>query len=58
MALQIRRATPADAELLSALAMATYTETFGDSYPPQDLRDFLDAHYSPCLLYTSDAADE
>lgn len=47
MALPIRRATPADAELLSALAMATYTETFGDSYPPQDLRDFLDAHYSP-----------
>lgn len=47
MALQIRRAMPADAERLSALAMATYIETFGDSYPPQDLHDFLDAHYSP-----------
>lgn len=44
---QIRRATPADAELLSALAIATYTETFGDSYPPQDLHEFLDAYYSP-----------
>lgn len=47
MALQIRRATPADAELLSAVAIATYTETFGDSYPPQDLHDFLEAHYAP-----------
>ncbi|WP_421567607.1 GNAT family N-acetyltransferase [Stenotrophomonas sp. PD6] len=46
MALLIRRATPADAERLSALAIATYTETFGDSYPPQDLQDFLAAHYA------------
>lgn len=47
MALLIRRATAADAEQLSALAIATYTETFGDSYPPQDLQDFLDAQYAP-----------
>lgn len=47
MAPQIRRATPVDAELLSALAISTYTETFGDSYPPQDLQDFLESHYSP-----------
>lgn len=46
MSLQIRRATPADAAALSALAIATYTETFGDSYPPQDLHAFLQAHYS------------
>jgi len=46
MSLQIRRATLADAEVLSAIALATYTETWGDSYPPQDLHDFLQAHYS------------
>lgn len=46
MALLIRRATSADAEQLSALAIATYTETFGDSYPPQDLQDFLAMHYA------------
>ena len=45
MSLQIRRATLADAEALSAIAIATYTETWGDSYPPQDLHDFLQAHY-------------
>jgi len=47
MSLQIRRATPADAQAVSAIAIATYTETFGDSYPPQDLHAFLDEHYSP-----------
>ncbi len=47
MSLQIRRATPVDAQAVSAIAIATYTETFGDSYPPQDLHAFLDAHYSP-----------
>ncbi|HEL3865785.1 TPA: GNAT family N-acetyltransferase [Stenotrophomonas maltophilia] len=46
MALQIRRATFADAEALSAIAIATYTETWGDSYPPHDLHAFLHAHYS------------
>ena len=33
----IRRAVPADAELLSALAARTFTETFGHLYPPEDL---------------------
>ncbi|MEG2804579.1 GNAT family N-acetyltransferase [Stenotrophomonas sp.] len=46
MTLPIRRATAADATALSAIAIATYTETFGDSYPPQDLQAFLDDHYS------------
>ena len=46
MSLQIRRATPDDAEAVSAIAIATYTETFGDSYPPQDLSGFLDNHYA------------
>lgn len=46
MSVQIRRATPADAQALSLIAIATYTETFGDSYPPQDLQAFLHDHYS------------
>jgi ribosomal protein S18 acetylase RimI-like enzyme len=46
MTLTLRRATLADAEALSTIAIATYTETFGDSYPPQDLREFLDRHYA------------
>ena len=45
MSLQIRRATLADAEALSAIAIATYTETWGDSYPPQELDVFLQEHY-------------
>lgn len=47
MSLQIRRATPADADALSAIAIASYAETFGDSYPPQDLQAFFDEHYCP-----------
>ncbi len=46
MSLQIRRATLADVDALSAIAIATYNETWGDSYPPQKLHDFLQAHYS------------
>ncbi|KAF1017644.1 MAG: Spermidine/spermine N(1)-acetyltransferase [Stenotrophomonas maltophilia] len=44
--LQIRRATLADVDALSAIAIATYTETWGDSYPPQDLHHFMQARYS------------
>ncbi|CAN7591240.1 GNAT family N-acetyltransferase [Phenylobacterium sp. LjRoot225] len=41
----LRRATPADAEALAAIGVATFTETFGHLYPPQDLADFLaEAH--------------
>ena len=42
----LRRACVDDAAALSDIAIATYTETFGDSYPPQDLQAFLHAHYS------------
>lgn len=42
----IRRATVDDAPTLSALAARTFTETFGHSYPRQDLQDFLDESYS------------
>src|SRR5579871_6957383 len=41
----IRRAKPADAEALVAIGRATFTETFGHLYPPQDLAAFLaEAH--------------
>ncbi|GGJ99817.1 GNAT family N-acetyltransferase [Luteimonas terricola] len=42
----IRRATPADAGLLSRLAARTFTETFGHLYPPEDLQAFLDEAYA------------
>ena len=45
MSLQIRRATPDDVEALTAIAVATYVETWGDSYPPQELDEFLQTHY-------------
>ena len=42
----IRRATPADAQALSAIAKATFVETFGHLYPAEDLAGFLDEVYS------------
>ncbi|MDB5428966.1 MAG: family N-acetyltransferase [Caulobacter sp.] len=41
----IRRATPADAQALSAIGRDTFVETFGHLYPPDDLRAFLAASY-------------
>ena len=41
MAPTIRRAVVADAEVLSALAARTFTETFGHLYPDADLQAFL-----------------
>jgi ribosomal protein S18 acetylase RimI-like enzyme len=41
----IRRAGPADAEALVAIGRATFEETFGHLYPPEDLAAFLaEAH--------------
>jgi GNAT superfamily N-acetyltransferase len=41
----IRRARPGDAEALAAIGRATFVETFGHLYPPQDLAAFLaEAH--------------
>lgn len=41
----IRRAGPADAEALAAIGRATFAETFGHLYPPEDLAAFLaEAH--------------
>lgn len=41
----IRRATLADAQALSAVSRATFSETFGHLYPPRDLAAFLDEAY-------------
>lgn len=41
----IRRATPKDAEALSAIGRETFVETFGHLYPPQDLAHFLEMAY-------------
>ncbi len=41
----IRRAGPADAEVLSELGARTFTETFGHLYPAEDLADFLAEAY-------------
>ena len=46
----IRRATPADADALSALARECFTQTFGHLYAPGDLTVFLDQAYSPAVL--------
>lgn len=42
----IRRATPDDAPALAALGAATFTETFGHLYPPEDLQTFLVGSHS------------
>jgi GNAT superfamily N-acetyltransferase len=42
----IRRAGPADAQALSRIAIATFTETFGHMYPDEDLQDFLRTNYA------------
>ena len=47
MTYTIRRATPADAERVAALACRNFTETFGHLYPPEDLAYFLRTSYTP-----------
>jgi diamine N-acetyltransferase len=42
----IRRALPADAPTLATLGAATFTETFGHLYPPEDLQTFLTTSHS------------
>jgi GNAT superfamily N-acetyltransferase len=46
VALAIRRAGPADAQVLSTLATRTFIETFGHLYPPEDLQAFLEEAYA------------
>ncbi|MEJ1965707.1 MAG: GNAT family N-acetyltransferase [Gammaproteobacteria bacterium] len=43
----IRRATPSDAASLARLAEATFTETFGHLYPPEDLAEYLSRNCTP-----------
>jgi len=47
VALAIRRAGVADAQVLSAIATRTFSETFGHLYAPQDLQDFIADNYAP-----------
>ena len=42
----IRRATPGDAEALAELGTATFVETFGHLYTPEDLQAFLDESHA------------
>ena len=42
----IRRATPDDASILAVLGAATFSETFGHLYPPEDLHAFLSSSHS------------
>lgn len=42
----IRKATPADAAAMAELGAATFTETFGHLYPPEDLQTFLSKNHS------------
>ena len=46
----IRRATPSDAEALSALSRTCFTQTFGHLYDPGNLEAFLDEAYAPDVL--------
>lgn len=52
----LRRATPADAEILAAIGVQTFTETFGHLYPPRDLAAFLAEAHSPARV-RADLAD-
>lgn len=46
----LRRATPEDAESLSALASTCFIQTFGQLYSPEDLDRFIHEAYSPKVL--------
>ena len=52
----IRKAGASDAQALSKVAAATFTETFGHLYPPQDLANFLAQSYSVASMQ-ADLAD-
>jgi len=44
---KVRLATGADAAALAELGGATFTETFGHLYPPEDLQAFLAKNHTP-----------
>lgn len=45
----IRAAEPADSEALANLGRRTFSDTFADSNTPEDLRQYLDAAFSPAM---------
>lgn len=47
MTFSIRRAVRGDEDELVSLSIATFTETFGSGYPPEDLAFFLEETYTP-----------
>lgn len=52
----IRRAVATDARTLALLGAATFTETFGHLYPPQDLQSFLNESHT-ALSWAQKLAD-
>ena len=58
MSLTIRRATPGDADALSAIGVRTFVDTFGHLYPPEDLQAFLHDSHTPASYarYLADPA--
>ena len=58
MSLRIRRATPADADALSAIGVRTFVDTFGHLYPPEDLQAFLHNSHTEAVYarYLADPA--
>ena len=45
-----RDANAADADALGAFAEATFTDTFGHLYPPEDLAAYVEAKYRPHVI--------
>ena len=58
MALAIRRADPADADVLSDIGVRTFVDTFGHLYPDADLQAFLQESHAPAVYarYLADPA--
>ncbi len=50
--LTFRDAQLKDAAGLAEIGRETFAETFGDFYPPGDLRQFLDETYSPSTRWS------
>ncbi len=48
--ISIRRAGPEDAAVLAEVGRDTFVETFAHLYPPEDLKAFLSASYSPAAF--------
>ena len=55
---RFRRATPEDAAAYGKIAAATFIETFGHLYPPEDLQEFLARTCTPeaCRKVLEDAS--